>query len=145
MQQTFLGTVSSWMILSSVSRTSSSSFFAMRLTPQNCKILIARKEIDVVSDKKISEKGIASAAELLYKGAKMLAHSCPECKMPLFEKDGRVFCPSCGREVIIEENAEAIRVQAESEKRFRRSASRQTRITMSCQKRSKVHSQRSAR
>ncbi len=55
-----------------------------------------------MSDKKISEKGIASAAELLYKGAKMLAHSCPECKMPLFEKDGKIFCPSCGREAVIE-------------------------------------------
>ncbi len=75
-----------------------------------------------MSDKKISEKGIASAAELLYKGAKMLAHSCPECKMPLFEKDGRVFCPSCGREVIIEENAEASAVQAESEKKVPESA-----------------------
>ena len=55
-----------------------------------------------MSDKKISEKGISSAAELLYKGAKMLAHSCPDCKMPLFEKDGKIFCPSCGREAVIE-------------------------------------------
>ncbi|WP_290723659.1 Sjogren's syndrome/scleroderma autoantigen 1 family protein [Archaeoglobus sp.] len=68
-----------------------------------------------MGDKKISENGIESAAELLYKGAKMLAYSCPECKMPLFEKDGKVFCPSCGREVIIEGENENSEVQAESE------------------------------
>ncbi len=50
-----------------------------------------------MSDKKISE-----AVELLYKGAKMLAYHCPECKMPLFEKDGKIFCPSCGREAVFE-------------------------------------------
>ncbi len=55
-----------------------------------------------MSDKKISEKDISSAAELLYKGAKMLAHHCPDCKIPLFEKDGKIFCPSCGREAVIE-------------------------------------------
>ncbi len=58
-----------------------------------------------MSDKKISEKGISNAAELLYKGAKMLAHHCPDCKVPLFEKDGRIFCPSCGREAVFEDSA----------------------------------------
>ena len=57
-----------------------------------------------MGDKKISEKGISNAAELLYKGAKMLAHHCPDCKVPLFEKDGRIFCPSCGREAVFEED-----------------------------------------
>lgn len=68
-----------------------------------------------MGDKKISEKEIESAAELLYKGAKMLACNCSECKMPLFEKDGKVFCPSCGREVIIEGEDELPEAQAESE------------------------------
>uniref|UniRef100_A0A7C3RK40 Uncharacterized protein n=1 Tax=Archaeoglobus fulgidus TaxID=2234 RepID=A0A7C3RK40_ARCFL len=71
--------------------------------------------MEIVSDKKISEKEIASAAELLYKGAKMLAYNCPDCKMPLFEKDGRVFCPSCGREVIIEGEKETSGLQERSE------------------------------
>jgi len=52
-----------------------------------------------VGDKKISE-----AVELLYKGAKMLAYHCPECKLPLFEKDNKIFCPSCGKEVVFEED-----------------------------------------
>uniref|UniRef100_A0A7C2S4A1 Uncharacterized protein n=1 Tax=Archaeoglobus fulgidus TaxID=2234 RepID=A0A7C2S4A1_ARCFL len=71
--------------------------------------------MEIVSDKKISEKEIASAAELLYKGAKMLAYNCPDCKMPLFEKDGRVFCPSCGRDVIIEGEKETSGLQERSE------------------------------
>ncbi len=71
--------------------------------------------MEIVGDKKISENGIENAAELLYKGAKMLAYSCPDCKMPLFEMDGKVFCPSCGREVIIESENETSEVQTESE------------------------------
>ncbi len=50
-----------------------------------------------MSDKKISE-----AVELLYKGGKMLSYHCPDCMIPLFEKDGRIFCPSCGREAVFE-------------------------------------------
>ncbi len=49
-----------------------------------------------MSDKKISDDAVASAAELLYKGAKMLSKHCPECGLPLFEKDGRIFCSNCG-------------------------------------------------
>ncbi|NPA47103.1 MAG: hypothetical protein GXO14_00480 [Thermococci archaeon] len=32
---------------------------------------------------------------LLFSGAKMLDRHCPVCGSPLFEKDGRVFCPVC--------------------------------------------------
>ena len=32
---------------------------------------------------------------LMLSGAKMLDRHCPECGSPLFEKDGRVFCPVC--------------------------------------------------
>ncbi len=32
---------------------------------------------------------------LLMSGAKMLDRHCPKCGSPLFEKDGRVFCPVC--------------------------------------------------
>jgi len=49
-----------------------------------------------MEDKKISE-----AAKALIRGAKMLSHHCPECKLPLFEEDERVYCPSCGRDVVI--------------------------------------------
>ncbi len=32
---------------------------------------------------------------LMLSGAKMLDRHCPKCGSPLFEKDGRVFCPVC--------------------------------------------------
>ncbi len=51
-----------------------------------------------MEDKKISEM-----AELLCKGVKMLSQYCPECKVPLFKDGDRVFCPSCGRDVVFEE------------------------------------------
>ncbi|AEA46223.1 Sjogren's syndrome/scleroderma autoantigen 1 family protein [Archaeoglobus veneficus] len=50
-----------------------------------------------MEDKKISEM-----AELLYKGAKMLSYYCPDCRVPLFQDNARIFCPSCGRNVIID-------------------------------------------
>lgn len=32
----------------------------------------------------------------------MLAYHCPDCGLPLFEREGRVFCVSCRKEVIFE-------------------------------------------
>jgi UPF0148 protein len=32
---------------------------------------------------------------LMLSGARMLDRHCPKCGSPLFEKDGRVFCPVC--------------------------------------------------
>lgn len=32
---------------------------------------------------------------LMFSGAKMLDRHCLKCGSPLFEKDGRVFCPVC--------------------------------------------------
>ncbi len=53
-----------------------------------------------MEDKKISEM-----AELLFRGAKMLSHHCPECGAPLFQDGNRIFCPSCGRDVIFESDS----------------------------------------
>lgn len=46
------------------------------------------------------------AARLLRKGAKMLSLYCPECHFPIFEAEGKKFCPNCRREVVIEEVVE---------------------------------------
>jgi UPF0148 protein len=53
-----------------------------------------------MEDKKISE-----AVKLLYKGAKMLSYHCPECGTPIFEYEGKMFCPSCGKEAVFEKDA----------------------------------------
>jgi len=50
----------------------------------------------------MEDKKISDAVNLLYKGAKMLSYHCPDCKVPLFQDGDRIFCPSCGRDVIIE-------------------------------------------
>ena len=57
-----------------------------------------------MEDKKISE-----AAKALVRGAKMLSHHCPECKLPLFQEGKRIYCPSCGKDVVIvsDDDAEA--------------------------------------
>jgi UPF0148 protein len=65
-----------------------------------------------VSNKKISEESIVDAAQLLRRGAKMLSYYCPECNFPLFEAEGRIFCPNCEKEVRIEKKGE-IRVEVE--------------------------------
>ena len=54
-----------------------------------------------MEDKKISE-----AVELLFKGAKMLAYHCPECKMPLFKYKDKILCPSCKKEAVIVKEGE---------------------------------------
>jgi UPF0148 protein len=38
------------------------------------------------------------AAEMLLKGATLLAEPCPYCKGVRIMKDGNAFCVSCGRE-----------------------------------------------
>ena len=38
---------------------------------------------------------IKMLSEELLKGAKMLPNYCPKCGYPLFEKDGKVYCPIC--------------------------------------------------
>ena len=67
----------------------------------------------MVEDKKISE-----SAELLLKGAKMLKYHCPDCLLPLFKDNEKIFCPSCKTEYIIEESNVIPKVQvSETEKR----------------------------
>ncbi len=53
---------------------------------------------------------IKKMANLLLSKAKMLEIHCPTCKIPLFEKDGKIFCPSCNyvfnQETKVEEQRE---------------------------------------
>ncbi len=59
----------------------------------------------MAEDKKISE-----AVELLLKGAKMLSYHCPDCMLPVFQQDERIFCPHCRRDfkVVEEKNVRRI-------------------------------------
>ncbi len=56
----------------------------------------------MVEDKKISE-----AVEPLLKGGKMLKFHCPDCGLPLFQQNEKVFCPHCKTEFqIVEEEGD---------------------------------------
>ncbi len=63
----------------------------------------------------MEDKKISDAVNLLYKGAKMLSYHYPECKVPLFRDGDRVFCPSCGRDVIFESETSQFEVKDETE------------------------------
>jgi uncharacterized Zn finger protein (UPF0148 family) len=41
---------------------------------------------------------ITRMSSLLLTGATMLADSCPDCHVPLFKKEKKIFCPKCNRE-----------------------------------------------
>jgi UPF0148 protein len=43
----------------------------------------------------MEEEAIKIVSAELLKGAKMLPTHCPKCGYPLFEKDGKVYCPIC--------------------------------------------------
>ncbi|MEM2866811.1 MAG: Sjogren's syndrome/scleroderma autoantigen 1 family protein [Candidatus Hadarchaeales archaeon] len=52
------------------------------------------------------ERKIDRAVEALFSGARMLSIHCAECRGPLFEKEGRVFCPTCGERKVGKEAPE---------------------------------------
>lgn len=64
-----------------------------------------------MSNKKISDESVIDAAKLLRKGAKMLSLYCPECHFPLFEAEGKTFCPNCRREVVVVKDEEVEKKQ----------------------------------
>ncbi|MDI6655226.1 MAG: Sjogren's syndrome/scleroderma autoantigen 1 family protein [Candidatus Hydrothermarchaeota archaeon] len=45
---------------------------------------------------KNKEKALRDMAELLLSKATMLQYHCDKCKSPLFEKEGKIICPTCG-------------------------------------------------
>ncbi len=57
-------------------------------------------------DEGMKDEKLTKAVETLFSGAKMLSIHCAECKGPLFEKDGKIFCPICGEKLLAEKPAE---------------------------------------
>jgi len=50
----------------------------------------------------MAEKGIEKVlAEVLKSGGDILAEVCPSCRVPLVKVRGEVYCPSCGRRVLL--------------------------------------------
>lgn len=62
-----------------------------------------------------NESSIKKMAELLRRGATMLAQSCPQCGSPLLKVEDDIYCATCNRRVVIVESdqeaeAEAVKV-----------------------------------
>ena len=51
-----------------------------------------------------NQADMAKMSKLLLSGATMLNESCPDCKIPLFKKDEKIFCPQCEREAVYVKN-----------------------------------------
>ena len=45
-------------------------------------------------------------SDLLKSGATMLSEACPECHIPLYKKEERIFCPKCNKSVVIVDSPE---------------------------------------
>ncbi|MEK6966461.1 MAG: Sjogren's syndrome/scleroderma autoantigen 1 family protein [Thermoproteota archaeon] len=70
------------------------------------------------------------AAEMLLKGATLLAEPCPYCKGVRIMKDGNAFCVSCGREPEPEVEIDAEKKSESQEKSTVSSQSDSTLITL---------------
>lgn len=78
----------------------------------------------------MEDKKISDISKLLIGGAKMLSYHCPDCKVPLFEENKKIFCPSCGREAIIEgENNSKREVERKEERESEISKSKDDKTT----------------
>ena len=59
-----------------------------------------------------NQTDMAKMSRLLLSGATMLNDSCPDCKIPLFKKDERVFCPQCERDAVyVKDNNEIKQIE----------------------------------
>ncbi|MFO7966246.1 MAG: autoantigen p27 domain-containing protein [Archaeoglobaceae archaeon] len=54
----------------------------------------------------MEDKKISDISKLLIRGAKMLSYHCPECNVPLFQEGDTMFCPSCQKEAVTEQEGE---------------------------------------
>ncbi len=50
----------------------------------------------------MTEPALKRAAQLMLKGAKMLDVACPQCSAPLYQKDDKLLCANCNREIRVE-------------------------------------------
>jgi UPF0148 protein len=60
-------------------------------------------------------ESVKRMAELLRKGATMLAEACPQCGSPLFKIDDDLYCAHCDRPVVVVESEDQIQTQSVKE------------------------------
>ena len=64
----------------------------------------------IMNDK--DDVSIKKMAELLRRGATMLAESCPQCGSPLFKVGDDIYCAKCNRRIVYAKSDEEVETQA---------------------------------
>jgi UPF0148 protein len=68
-------------------------------------LITIRNDVNIVlkmADK--DDSSVKKMAELLRRGATMLAQSCPQCGSPLMQVEDDIYCATCDRRIIIAED-----------------------------------------
>jgi len=58
------------------------------------------------------DTSVKKMADLLRRGATMLADACPQCGSPLFKVGDDIYCVRCDRRIVYEESDEEVDTQA---------------------------------
>ncbi|TFH08922.1 MAG: hypothetical protein E4H14_05445 [Candidatus Thorarchaeota archaeon] len=58
------------------------------------------------------DTSVKKMADLLRRGATMLADSCPQCGSPLFKVENDIYCVKCDRRIVYADSEEEIETQA---------------------------------
>lgn len=58
------------------------------------------------------DTSVKKMADLLRRGATMLADACPQCGSPLFKVDDDIYCVRCDRRIVYAESDEEVETQA---------------------------------
>ncbi|MFQ6051929.1 MAG: Sjogren's syndrome/scleroderma autoantigen 1 family protein [Candidatus Hydrothermarchaeota archaeon] len=62
----------------------------------------------------MKDKGIDNMAKLLLAGGKMLGYHCKDCKVPLFDLNGEVICPSCDKKYAFKEEEKPEKIEVKT-------------------------------
>ncbi len=61
---------------------------------------------------KTNDSSVKKMAELLRRGATMLAESCPQCGSPLMKVEDDIYCATCDRRIVYANSDEEAETQA---------------------------------
>ncbi|MGD9380827.1 MAG: Sjogren's syndrome/scleroderma autoantigen 1 family protein [Candidatus Thorarchaeota archaeon] len=61
---------------------------------------------------KTNDSSVKKMAELLRRGATMLAESCPQCGSPLMKVEDNIYCATCDRRIVYANSDEEAETQA---------------------------------
>ncbi len=49
----------------------------------------------------MASEDLQKMVDMLRRGATLLSKACPACSSPLFKVDGKIWCPTCEKQVIV--------------------------------------------